>query len=60
MTLWAIERPLTDEVIAAPSFEAALAACDDFEFVRPWPFCSAWHSDEVRHFLLCVDAEAIQ
>lgn len=56
MILWAVSRDSTDEYFAAPSSEAALAACSvPGDTVRPWFFANAHHAQNLPHFLECVE-----
>ncbi len=58
--LWAVSRESTHEYFAAPSFEAALAACSlEGDTVRPWFFNESWHAEELPHFLECVDIAGV-
>lgn len=61
MTLWALSREQTSEFIAAPSYEAAEAACIwPGDSVKPWFFAPEWHAAELPNFLECVEGVAEQ
>jgi hypothetical protein len=61
MTLWAICRDDREEFFAAPSLEAARAACTEpGDYVVPWPWDSTWHSLEAPHFLDQIDGGVLQ
>ena len=50
MTLWAVETE--SDYLAAPSSEAALAACTEpGDRIRPWFFDASWHAAESAAFL---------
>lgn len=60
MTLWAITDDC-DKYIAAPSLEAATAACThEGDRVVPWFFSPLWHAQEAAQFLDNFESEVMQ
>jgi hypothetical protein len=61
MSLWAVSRDDTCEYFAAPSLEAATAAClYPNDRVVPWFFAPAWHAQDAAEFLSNFEAEVMQ
>lgn len=61
-TLWALERDGDHlDYIAAPSFEAAAAACTaPGDTVRPWALPAIWHAEALPDFLDAIDCGVLQ
>lgn len=58
LNLWAVSRDHTSEFFAAPSYEAAVAACRlESDQPMPWTFYPGWHADDVLEFLSRWDVE---
>ena len=59
--LWAVSRDDTCEYFAAPSLEAATAAClYPGDRVVPWDFSPHWHAQDAAEFLDNFEAEVMQ
>jgi hypothetical protein len=63
MNLWAVSRDATCEYFAAPSLEAAVAACaypGDRAVPWAWPHLPSWHAQDAARFLDNFESEAMQ
>jgi len=59
--LWAVSRYDTNDYFAAPSLEAATAACTyPGDRVVPWFYEPAWHAQDAAEFLSNFEAEVMQ
>jgi hypothetical protein len=60
-TLWAVSRDHTCEYFAAPSLEAAVAACAyPGDRAVPWFFDRLWHAQDAAEFLDNFESEVMQ
>lgn len=55
LILWYLDLAHSDDILPAPSYEAAAAVCGPDDRVKPWRYGKFWHREKAAKFLELIE-----